>query len=221
MASLIAVTLVDALQGGVVLKGDTLALWDGLSLVLPRAHAKAAAGHYVQIQCSEDPSAPALYAHTEFNQRAVRALAKENAQGGHHSDHVALLRELVLSEDDADFVEAYQAAFVFLADGTGPRVVERRPRVLRVGYGASLRTLTLYRTVYEGWVPHRFLVQPRAAAATPEEVHRVAQTLFPCPVEYFHTKVKMSTVPTAVDGTMYRLVCKSPLRQIARPPLRA
>lgn len=239
VATLVAVELTDALQGGSVLGGrrrHTLALWDGVKLVVPRAVARTAAGHYVQVAYSNDPFDPRLYKSAAFNARAHAALGL-----GAHDENVdaradlraaeapsaRALRKRLLPEESDEFLELYQSALIFLSNGVGLRVADRHPHVVLDGIAPhSLRTLTLYRTVHGGWVPHRFFVQPAdshwtADAAT---LWNVAQRHVPCTRAYFEQHVTATPLASHVPGVRaHRLVCAAPLRQTAprRPPLRA
>lgn len=235
MPSLVAVELSDALRGGSVLgkrQRHTLALWDGVKLVVPRGVARAVAGHYVQVAYSEDPTDPGLYKHKAFNARAHAALgldAFENVSVGGRAEppSARVLQQHLLEEESDDFLELYQSAFIFLSNGVGLRVVDRQPHVVLDGAApSSLRTLTVYRTVHEGWVPHRFLVQPAEShwTASPKTLWDVAQRLVPCERAYFERDVRATSTPSGVPGVRaYRLACAKPLRQNAprRPSLRA
>lgn len=228
MEHVVALTLMDATTAQSVLPArvsHTLALWNGVRLVIPRAYARSVAGHSVRVACASDLDDRALYQNRTFARRVVKALGLDANENAFQLETTAqLIRRRLLLEDREEFAELFASSYLFLSNGVGVRIVNPQPHILQEGHnGGTLRVLTVYRTV-RGFVPYRFVLHPASAAKTPEHLWRLAQQLFPSERSYFEDHVHDVELPTSVENVRkFRLVCDAPLRQSRTriPPLRA
>lgn len=224
---LVAVHLYDVLTGAPFLRGaqqrvGTFAVWDGKTLRVPSRVSRRLIGHVVEVgDVAEDVRPVDLYSYIDganndkkFKELITRGVSSENDVAGTRRMQ-QLLRGFLVQPDTPVFEKLYNTRFVFLYK-KGIPVVPELPVVVNNGIG----TLTMYRTVEGGWIPHRLLVHSRMTrpvedGTAPALMWTLAKQLFPCPLEYFQS-IKM-----VADGSAFALRCPSVLWPSHRPGMRA